>query len=145
LSVMISNNEGESVEAHLVSAVATSIRNRDGSSSINIRMGWFWILDRLRYANVPRRQRLLMHSRLPQTAESFQMDEKYDIMKELDRMGVFDDDFTGKDSLADLTITKSHRLTESLGIRSSVVSAVLRDEPSVTVVDAKFRSLFIQW
>lgn len=149
LSMKISNEDEESVEAHLVSATASCTQRSDGSSSIRVLMGWFWILDRLnhelRAKGFPRRQRLVAHSSLPRTASSFAKHDKYDIMEELEKRGIFESHHPPSGSLADVTITKSSKLNTCCNTAETSVISSHSDFTEFTNVDAKFRTLFIQW
>jgi hypothetical protein len=125
------------VEAHLVSVYASVSSMSDGSSVNQLRMGWFWILDRIQ-GDFVRRQRLVCHSNLPESPELFAQDDKYDVLGELTRLGVFDTDFSGSTELADITLKKpavdGMDATNSRG-----------DDFIESVLNAKFTSLFIHW
>lgn len=104
----IYTSSGDGVEAHLVSVKASSSLSTDGSSSTRLCMGYFWILDRLESElGLPRRQRLVCHSNLPQSAEVYAENEQYEaIMDDLTKQGVFTPQNSGSSDLADIHISK---------------------------------------
>jgi vacuolar protein sorting-associated protein 13A/C len=138
LKVTITNEINESVEAHLVSVASSSTSFSDGSSSIKLKMGHFWVLDHLN-SNFPRHQRLLVHSTLPRCAEDYASSRNFNIMPD------FEEYLTSNgnsfiDSLADITITKSS------GCDQGDSPFHLNDiSISTTSIDAKFSVLFIHW
>lgn len=152
LSINMYSDDGDGLEAHLVSVVASSSMITDGTSSTNLSMGWFWILDRLASEQqLPRRQRLVCHSNLPRSAAEYAENEKYfAIMDDLTEQGVFEPNYAGSDSLANIKIVKLpagkarayHDQTQdfSRGYMQSV-----SDADKTTVVNAKFTSLFVNW
>ena len=99
-------DDGDGLEAHLVSVVASTSLMTDGTSSTNLSMGWFWILDRLASASeqqLPRRQRLVCHSNLPKAATEYAENDQYaTIMNDLQLQGVFKPNYAGSADLADL-------------------------------------------
>ncbi len=123
------------LEAHLVSVVLTTSMSTDGSSLSRLCGGWFWILD-LMPASFPRRQRLIAHSSLPMQSETFSSSEKYELMEELERQGVFQDGYEGSSELADIEIRIS---PNSLNVNKYTGPG--KD----LFVHAKFSSLFINW
>jgi vacuolar protein sorting-associated protein 13A/C len=123
------------LEAHLVSVVLTTSMSTDGSSLSRLCGGWFWILD-LMPASFPRRQRLIAHSSLPMQSETFSYSEKYEMMEELERQGVFQDGYEGSSELADIEIRIS---PNSLNV--SKCTGPSRD----LIIHARFSSLFINW
>ena len=154
LSMKIANNDGDSVEAHLISAVASTTWRTDLSTSTRVRMGYFWILDGLVASDptLPRRQRLVAHSILPRPAASFAEEEDgYDmIMKGFDNNddGTWNNDGEKNcSSLADVTITKS--IIPSRGFRDGLSpSTAIPNAPggtTLTIIDATFSTLFVQW
>lgn len=123
------------LEAHLVSVVVTTSMSTDGSSLSRLCGGWFWILD-LIPASFPRHQRLIAHSSLPIPSGSFSSSEKYEVMEELERQGVFQDGYEGSSELADIEIRISPN-----SLNSDQYIGPNRD----LFVNAKFSSLFINW
>jgi len=123
------------LEAHLVSVVLTTSMSTDGSSLSRLCGGWFWILD-LMPASFPRRQRLIAHSSLPMQWETFSSSEKYEMMEELERQGVFQDGYEGSSELADIEIRIS---PNSLNVNKCTGPS--RD----LIIHARFSSLFINW
>jgi len=137
LSITVSLDCNNRVEAHLVSVYASTQLMLDGSIAIRLRMGWFWILDLLE-SNHPRCQRLLAHSTLPRTSEFFAHGKSDEIMKELTNQGVFETNYSGSTELADVTF---RRLSPR-----EITEANLRGEEYVeSTIDAHFSSLFIHW
>jgi vacuolar protein sorting-associated protein 13A/C len=130
------------MEAHLISVFASVSSLSDGSTSSQLSMGWFWILDRFDTPS-PRRQRLLAHSRLPLSPVALAEDEKYDILGELQRVGAFDENFAGSTDLADIKFRQS--AGSSFGAVDPFTSdTLLGDEFNVeSILDAKFTSLYV--
>ncbi|KAL9187273.1 hypothetical protein ACHAXT_001376 [Thalassiosira profunda] len=152
LSVNMYSDQGDGLEAHLVSVVASSSLATDGTSSSRLSMGWFWVLDRLRSEQqLPRRQRLLFHSNLPRSASEYAQNNRYGaIMKDLTDQGVFKPNYAGSADLADINIVK---LPSSKGrayheqaqeFSRGYMQSVSHVEQT-TVVNAKFTSLFVNW
>eukprot|EP00804_Cyclotella_cryptica_P002356 CCRYP_004076-RB/>CCRYP_004076-RB protein AED:0.10 eAED:0.10 QI:356/1/1/1/0.94/0.77/18/6206/1298 len=152
LSVNAYTESGDGVEAHLVSVKASSSLSTDGSSSTRLFMGWFWILDRLESElKLPRRQRLVCHSNLPRSADVYAENGQYvAIMDDLTQQGVFAPNYSGSADLADIQIRKlpSDKVNEYhnhvSGFSREYIN-LIRDAEQVTVVNAKFTSLFINW
>jgi hypothetical protein len=144
LSIAVATDQNDRLEVHLVSVYASSTLFADGSSLSGLRMGWFWILDRLPSGEFPRRQRLLAHSHLPMTPEKFAKDDKYDVLTELMKQGVFERDYAGSTDLADISLKKiGHR---GIQFNEEDLSSLNRDDGIVdSVLNAKFSSLFIHW
>jgi Vacuolar sorting-associated protein 13, N-terminal/N-terminal region of Chorein or VPS13/Repeating coiled region of VPS13 len=132
------------LEAHLVSVAAAASTFSNGSATCNLSMGWFWILDMLDN-QLPRCQRLIAHSRLPLDASVFAQDGNYAVLAELERRGVFQDDFSGSSDLAD--ITYRHSGAKRFGRMDPFTTGdLLGDGYAVNaIVDAKFSSLHINW
>jgi hypothetical protein len=137
LTVTVKTDSGNKLEAHLVSVYASTSLMSDGSSVSGLRMGWFWILDRMQ-CPFPRRQRLLAHSNLPRSPASFSEGSKYDILQELTKQGVFEMDYAVSTELADITFKK---------VGSHVIGiAKRRGEQFVeSVLNCSFSSLFVHW
>ena len=136
LSVVVTKDPSNKLEAHLVSVYASTSIMSDGSSVNGLRMGWFWILDRMQ-CDYPRRQRLLAHSNLPLPPQFFAEGEKYNVLEELTKQGVFERDYGGSTELADISFKKR-------GFEIHDTETV--DENSIhSVLDASFSSLFIHW
>ena len=108
LSLNMYTDQGDGLEAHLVSVVASSSLITDGTSSTQLSMGWFWILDHLQSEQqLPRRQRLVCHSNLPRSAAEYAQNDQYAaIMKDLTDQGVFKPNYAGSADLADINIVK---------------------------------------
>jgi len=133
------------VEAHLVSVSASSATSFDGNVCINLRMGWFWILDRLK-SELPRRQRLLAHSNLPRTAADFAVHNEYDIFGELQKLGVFSDDYVGSYELADISAVVKSSCCKIPPDQIFNVERPFENRAAVDVIlDMKFTSLFVNW
>jgi len=145
LSIKVLNEDENGIEAHLVSVSASTSFLSDGSSSTNLSMGWFWILDRLEN-DFPRRQRLVAHSTLPSSADELAREDNYGIIEQLRRQGVFDDDFAGSSDLADITMKQSPP-GASFGKVDPFDSEILNGEDFdvSTILAAKFTSLYINW
>jgi vacuolar protein sorting-associated protein 13A/C len=152
LSINMYTDNGDGVEANLVSVVASSSLITDGTSSSRLSMGWFWVLDRLQSEQqLPRRQRLVCHSNLPRSAAEYAHKDQYAaIMKDLAGQGVFKPGYAGSADLADVNIMKLpqskarayHDQSEefSRGYMQSITNI-----DRTTVVNAKFTSLFVNW
>ena len=152
LSLNMYTDQGDGLEAHLVSVVASSSLITDGTSSTQLSMGWFWILDHLQSEQqLPRRQRLVCHSNLPRSAAEYAQNDQYAaIMKDLTDQGVFKPNYAGSADLADINIVKLpsskarayHDQTQdfSRGYMQSI-----SDVEKTTVINAKFTSLFVNW
>lgn len=138
MKVTITNRSNESVEAHLLSVASSSTTFTDGSSSLKLKMGHFWILDHLN-SKFPRRQRLLVHSTLPRSAEEYASLRDFNIMRDFERnISINRDSLI--DSLADISINKS------MGCDQGDSPFHINDnEIAKTVIDAKFSILFIHW
>ena len=124
ISVKLLTRRDDGIEAHLVSTVATSRVLDDGCTSSRMKMGYFWIFDGLEMQN-PREQRLIAHSPLPLSAETF-ADESYDVMGCLERLGVFDDKYSGASDLAEVVVSTS-------------------SETLTTTIDGTFSSLYLNF
>lgn len=137
LSVTMSLDSKNQIEAHLVSVFTSFQLMMDGSTLIGLRMGWFWILDMLE-SSYARRQRLLAHSNLPRSPVEFAKEHKYDILEELRQQGAFDPNFAGSTELADI----SYRTIGTAAIRAAKRSRV---KFVASTLDATFSTLFIHW
>ena len=124
ISVKLLTHHGDGVEAHLVSIVATSRVLDDGCTSSSMKMGYFWIFDGLE-VDFPRAQRLIAHSALPLSAETF-ADDKYNVMECLEDLGAFDESYDGASDLAEVTVSTS-------------------PETLTTSIDGTFSSLFLNF
>ena len=124
ISVKLLTQRNDGIEAHLVSIIATSRVLDDGCTSSSMKMGYFWIFDGLE-VQLPREQRLIAHSALPLSAETF-ADEKYDVMGCLKRLGVFDENYGGASDLAEVVVSTS-------------------PETFTTSIDGIFSSLFLNF
>lgn len=142
LSLVVDFEKEGGVDAHLVSVNASMSSMSDESSTMNLSMGWFWILDRFlgRYA---RRQRLLAHSSLPLEPHIFAIDEKYAILDELEKLGVFKERSAESAELANITYAVSSVEPPTGGNQFEAADPFSGGEQSR--IDAKFSSLFIHW
>ena len=121
LSAKLLTHRGDSIEAHLISTKASaSIFDNDTTQS-RLAMGYFWLFDSL-HNEFPRVQRLLAHSTLPRSASSFAEGGAYNILDELAKDGVFDEDRADASYLAEITISTSlhSQATNVDGIFSSM-------------------------
>ena len=145
MSVYCYRNEGDGVEAHLVSVSASSATSIDGKVYNNLCMGWFWILDRLE-SNMPRRQRLLVHSNLPRAVADYTVHDKYDIFGDFDTLGVFSDEFSGSKELVEITAVFANP-GHMVPLDDIDYSREQFDNTSAVdvVLDVKFTSLFVNW
>ena len=141
-SASFHTEESGSLEAHLVSVVVSSTNYVDKSSSVRLCMGWFWILDRLKSVGT-RKQRLLVHSTLPQTATHYAMDDKYKILDDLERHGAFDQNYAGSTDLADISILK--RPYKKLDFNEAAEDVDEQQLELDTFINAAFSSLHINW
>ncbi|KAL3923118.1 MAG: hypothetical protein SGILL_001838, partial [Bacillariaceae sp.] len=139
LSVTLVDEGKKQLEAHLVSVYASVLQSSDNDSSIGLGMGWFWILDWIE-SDFERRQRLLTHSNLPQSAQHFSETNRYDILDELEKQGVFENDYAGSTELADVTY-------KSISLPDGRVENHQKSSPQTAkrVLDAKFHCLFLHW
>ena len=137
LSLQITNDNDESIEAHLISANTSFSQNADGHTVIRVQMGHFWIIDHLK-SEYSRQQRLIAHSCLPKAASTYAESNCYDILKDLQQSGSND-----APSLADVTVINSTKFLDSFKDKSVVIDNV-KNLP-VTKIDAKFSTLFIHW
>jgi vacuolar protein sorting-associated protein 13A/C len=142
LSIAVASEEGRGIEAHLVSVAASFASGSDSSSVGRLSMGWFWVLDRLHH-DLPRRQRFLVHSRLPRSPEELIIDDSYDVLGDLSRQGVFDSDYVGSTELADITYTQ-HGSVSSLPSNTGG-NLRLSNRDADVAIDAKFSSLRLNW
>ena len=153
LSLNMYTDQGDGLEAHLVSVMASSSLLTDGTTSTQLSMGWFWMIDRLKSEqDLPRQQRLVCHSNLPRSATDYAHNDQYEaIMNDLTEQGVFKKGYAGSSDLADINIVKLpankarvyHDKTQdfSRGYMQSISDAGRR----TTVINAKFTSLFVNW
>mmetsp|Transcript_10115 Transcript_10115/g.22639 ORF Transcript_10115/g.22639 Transcript_10115/m.22639 type:complete len:3425 (-) Transcript_10115:94-10368(-) len=130
LSTTLSIDGTSGLEAHLVSVELSSAISTDGSSSNRCRMGWFWVLDRLR-TNRSRKQRMVAHSLLPRPASEYAQHDSYDILADLTRLG--GEEHSSSSDLADIVVTKSIETGSS------------PQATELLQIDATFTSLFINW
>lgn len=137
LSVTISLDARNRVEAHLISVFASTQLMVDGSTVIGLRMGWFWILDMLESVYA-RKQRLLAHSNLPRPPDTFALESNYDILSELKTQGVFEADYSGSTELADISYRK-------IGARAIRIAQQRNEQYVESTLDATFSTLFVHW
>ena len=148
LSVTIMDKEKKQLEAHLVSVYASLLQCSDESSVIKLTMGWFWILDWIE-GDYARRQRLLMHSNLPISAETFARRNEYNVIEELTKEGVFERDYSGSTELADVSYKTFPKRAISLSAediaKHKISEESIKSNRIRTILDAKFRSLVMHW
>jgi hypothetical protein len=140
-SVKVLGDTGQGVEAHLVSVSASVSLMSNGVLSSRLCMGWFWILDRLAYDAV-RKQRLIAHSNLPLTADEFAKDEKYDVLGELQKIGVFDKSYEGSSDLADITVIVDGSSQEA---ETDLFSRDVSSIDAHVTLNANLSSLYLHW
>ena len=146
LSIRVSSDTGEGVEAHLVSVAASMSQKSDGSSSSRLCMGWFWLLDRFKY-DFPRRQRLIAHSTLPRSADQYAKEDKYDVLHSLP-LSAFDPNYSGNTDLADITLTSKETDSSSFPGTNPFSAKDPLDRNFVSadsILDAQFSSLYLHW
>ena len=146
LSLNLMEDDRSQLEAHLVSVYASMSQSSDGSSSSGLQMGWFWILDWLQ-SDFERRQRLVVHSNLPKSAQFFSESNNYDIIDELQKQGVFKKEYSGSADLADVSYKTLPGNVVVPDAGADVESGKILSEASSvqSVLDVKFHSLFIHW
>jgi vacuolar protein sorting-associated protein 13A/C len=148
LSVIIMNEGEKQLEAHLVSVYASLLQSSDESSIIRLTMGWFWVLDWI-VTNYARKQRLLIHSNLPRSAESFAQRNEYNIIEELTKEGVFERQYSGSTQLADVSYKTLPRNATSLSAEDinkyQNLEGCIKSNQIRSILDAKFRSLVVHW
>ena len=135
----IVNEKNESVEAHLLSATASSTKYSDDSSFLHLQMGHFWVLDHLK-GDFPRKQRLVVHSLLPRPPSEYAKGHKYKI---LESFLCVDENCNDITSLADIKIRKS-----SLGKNGMMMDnpfSLDDKETPMTTIDARFSTLYLHW
>ena len=130
LSTTLSIDGMSGLEAHLVSVELSSAISTDGSSLNRCRVGWFWVLDRLR-TNRSRKQRMVAHSLLPRPASEYAQHDSYDILADLTHLG--GEEYSSSSDLADIVITKSIETGSS------------PQATELLQIEATFTSLFINW
>ena len=142
LTVVIMDRGEKQLEAHLVAVYATILQSSDESSIMRLKMGWFWILDWTASA-FARRQRLVIHSNLPRSPESF-AESEYDVIEELTNQGVFELHYSGSTELADVSFKILPKIDRSLATEDinteHCFSSNIRH-----ILDVKFRSFVIHW
>jgi hypothetical protein len=148
LTVIIMDEGEKQLEAHLVSVYASLLQSSDESSIIRLTMGWFWVLDWI-VSNYTRKQRLLIHSNLPRSAESFAQRNEYDIIEELTKEGVFERHYSGSTQLADVSFKTFPRSATSLSAEDinkyQNLEGCIKSNRIRSILDAKFRSLVVHW
>jgi len=145
LSVLIDFEREGGVDSHLVSVNASTTSMSDGGSTSKLAMGWFWILDRFQ-GHYARKQRLLAHSSLPLAPHLFAIDEKYAILEELEKQGVFKELSSETAELANITyrqISATPLQDNNDGNQFEASDPFTGSERAR--IDAKFSSLFIHW
>eukprot|EP00970_Alexandrium_tamarense_P018299 scaffold13326_cov204-Alexandrium_tamarense.AAC.32 len=152
LSINVYTNNGDGVEAHLVSVVCCHSISSDGSSTSRLKVGWFWILDHMHYeARYPRRQRLVCHSTLPRCADEYTKGNRFGaIFGDIKRLGALKSNYAGSAQLADVSILKlpSKKARDYHSQVTQFSKGLLEALPVVddaTLVNAKFASLYINW
>jgi len=148
LTVTIVDKDEKQLEANLVSVYASILHCSDESSVINLTMGWFWILDWIA-TSYARKQRLVIHSKIPCSPESFAQSNKYDVIEELTKQGVFERDYSGSTELADITfktlpMNTNYVLGEDIHIHQNPELGISTSEIRY-ILNVKFRSLIVHW
>eukprot|EP00536_Pseudo-nitzschia_multiseries_P011592 jgi/Psemu1/206332/e_gw1.405.38.1 len=148
LTVTIIDEGKKQLEANLVSVYASILQCSDESSVINLKMGWFWILDWIA-TTYARKQRLVIHSKLPCSAEKFAESNRYNVIEELTKQGVFERHYSGSTELADVTFktlprNTNHVLVEDIYIHQNPEHCISTGDIRY-ILDVKFRSLVIHW
>lgn len=145
LSIRVSSDTGEGIEAHLVSVSASTSQKSDGSSLNRLRMGYFWILDRFKY-DFPRQQRLLAHSTLPHPADQYSKDDKYDVLHSLP-LKVFDSHYSGSSELADVSFEVKGPNADSIPDANPFAAENPLDGSAIadSTLYAKLSSLYVHW
>ena len=128
-----------SLIANLQSITASVRASSDESSTTELLMGWFWVLDRIAPTSpdgCARAQRLLLHSSLPHPASFYSIDDKYDVLSTLSPAAA-----TSSDSLAHITI-KSNPLTNTTTIDAKLSSLNMHYNPSaVKLILTRFKQM----
>eukprot|EP00547_Thalassionema_nitzschioides_P008181 CAMPEP_0194228780 /NCGR_PEP_ID=MMETSP0156-20130528/43548_1 /TAXON_ID=33649 /ORGANISM="Thalassionema nitzschioides, Strain L26-B" /LENGTH=3225 /DNA_ID=CAMNT_0038961301 /DNA_START=77 /DNA_END=9754 /DNA_ORIENTATION=- len=143
LSIYLDREEGDGLEAHLVSVSTSFTQLMDGTIESRLCMGWFWILDML---NCPttRRQRLLAHSTLPRSAREIASEGTFNIFKDLeDYISTEVPNFSSE--LADVRwISPGKTVNATLNPFESQdpYCESLQNGP---ILNATFASLFVHW
>ena len=96
-----SDENTPALEANLVSVTASLKTYTDSRSEVDVKMGYFWVLNSVP-TNSLRTQRLLVHSELPRSPSSYAKCG-YDILKSLEEVGALESGFSSA-SLARVTI-----------------------------------------
>jgi hypothetical protein len=144
LSFKLLTDTGNGVEAHLVSVSLSSSVLSNGGTILKLSMGWFWVLDRSDN-DFPRQQRLIAHSKLPDSDKALPEESRYDILGGLRKIGAFQPDFSGLESLADITFTingAQFAMQPDLWTLDNLGGVDLRAD---SVLDAKFTTLCVNW
>lgn len=144
LALTLVDDGRKQAEAHLVSVYASVMQISDGASAVGLRMGWFWVLDWMEN-DFPRRQKLVAHSKLPKSADTFARSEDYDVLGELRKQGVFESDYTGSTELADISFESLSHVSTAPGKEFSFDDDDLAGTEIRNILDAKFHSLFVHW
>ncbi|KAL7576943.1 hypothetical protein ACA910_006700 [Epithemia clementina (nom. ined.)] len=146
-SVKVSTDDAmEGMETHLVSVGSAITLLSNGVSDIQLKMGWFWVLDNF-HNDFARTQRLVAHSSLPASASELALGAKYNIMSKLDEIGVFEPTFGGSSDLADVSVVYSPGSLQGK-LDPFVEDSLSSSADSIAtnaLVDAKFSSLFVNW
>lgn len=145
LSVKVFTASKGGLDAHLISVVASTSVNSNGTSIARLCMGWFWLLDQLVHDS-PRIERLIVHSSLPSVSEDSSPEKRYNFLEKLEKLGVFNEDFEGSAELADM-IYKQRSVEKSFGSQDPFCFDKLdgEDYNVDVIVDAVFSSLHINW
>jgi hypothetical protein len=151
IQVGLGDDKQQGMETHLVSVGTTLTTMNDGNSMVNCTMGWFWVLDQFQH-DFDQEQRLLVHSQLPVSASELatRKDAPYNIMSDLQKLGVFDPSYEGSSDLADVSLLHSPNVLigklDPFLQDSSFQSNDDDDDISAnTFINAKFTSLFVNW
>jgi len=147
LTIVVIDEGQKQLEAHLVSVYASILQSSDESSIMRLRMGCFWILD-WTASIFARRQRLVIHSNLPRSPESFAESNDYDVIQELTSKGVFERHYSGSTELADVsfkTLPRNARSFVTEGIKLHQNSEHCFSSNIQYILDVKFRSFVVHW
>lgn len=143
LSLHLDRTEGDGIEAHLVAASASFSQMLDGAIQSRVCMGWFWVLDMLK-SSTPRRQRLLVHSTLPRSADELSLCGEYDIFKDIEQSEPSSREGFAS-GLADITYCSpgdTSRVTTDAFASSDPFNQYKHQGPTLK---AAFASLYVHW
>ena len=143
LSLYLDREQGDGVEAHLVSASASLSQMADGAIQSRLCMGWFWILDMLE-SPTPRRQRLLAHSTLPRSADELSLGGKYNIFEDIEQV-VSSADHKATSGLADVRFWSPGQVTRTASDPFASSQPFDEEQHHGPLLKAAFASLYVHW